>query len=148
MPQHKLELKIGQPAICLRNVNPNEGLCNGTRLIIKRFHSRIIEAEIAVGVHAGNTVYIPRMPLTPSDTDLPFEFKRIQYPLRPAFAMTISKSQGQTLDFVGIWLHDYLFSHGQLYVAMSRVSAIDNIKIAICNNTGKTRNVVYKEVLI
>ncbi len=62
--------------------------------------------------------------------------------------MTISKSQGQTLDFVGIWLHDHLFTHGQLYVAMSRVSSINNLKIAICNNIGTTRNVVYKEVLI
>ncbi len=148
MPQHKLALKIGQPVICLRNVNPSEGLCNGTRLICKRFHSRLIEAEIAVGINSGKTVFIPRMPLTPSDTDLPFDFKRIQFPIRPAFAMTISKSQGQTLDFVGIWLHEHLFTHGQLYVAMSRVSSIDNLKISICNNNGKTRNVVFKEVLI
>jgi len=148
MPQHKLVLKIGQPVICLRNVNPCEGLCNGTRLIIRKFHTRIIEAEIGIGVNAGKIVYVPRMPLTSSDTDLPFDFKRIQFPLRAAFAMTISKSQGQTLDFVGIWLHEDLFTHGQLYVAMSRVSSIENLKIAICNNRGTTRNVVYKEVLI
>ena len=90
---------------------------------------------------------IPRMPLTPSDTGLPFQLRRVQFPVRPAFCMTISKSQGQTLDFVGLWLNESLFIHGQLYVAMSRVSAIDRIKISILNNINVTRNVVFKEVL-
>ena len=93
------------------------------------------------------TVMIPRMPLTSSDTGLPFQLKRIQFPIRPAFCMTISKSQGQTLDFVGLWLNEPLFTHGQLYVAMSKVSAIDRIKIAIFENKNLTRNVVFKEVL-
>ena len=87
------------------------------------------------------------MPLTPSDTGLPFHLKRVQFPIRPAFCMTISKSQGQTLDFVGLWLNEPLFTHGQLYVAMSRVSSIDRIKIAIKDNLNVTRNVVFKEVL-
>ena len=130
MPQHKLILKVGQPVILLRNVNPIEGFCNGTKLICRKFHDRIIEAVIEIGVNAGKIVYITRMPLTPSDKDLPFDMKRIQFPIRPAFAITISKSQGQTLDFVGLWLNEPLFTHGQLYVAMSRVSSMDNIKIS------------------
>ena len=74
--------------------------------------------------------------------------KRIQFTVRSAFAITISKSQGQTLDFIGLWLNEPLFTHGQLYVALSRVSSIDNIKISIPDKEGKTRNVVYKEVLL
>ena len=147
MPPHKLQLKEGQPIILLRNVDPLQGLCNGTRLICKRFFTKLIQAEIATGAHRGEKVYLTRMPLTPSDTDLPFAMKRIQFPIRPAFAMTISKSQGQTLDFVGLWLDEPLFTHGQLYVAMSRVSSPHNIKISL-NATKTTRNVVYKSVLL
>ena len=75
--------------------------------------------------------------------------KRIQFPIRPAFAMTISKSQGQTLEYVGLWLNEPLFTHGQLYVALSRVSSRNNIKISIPHNKNNTtRNVVFKNVLI
>ena len=86
------------------------------------------------------------MPLTPSDTDLLFDMKRIQYPIRPAFTMTISKSQGQALESVGLWLNEPLFTHGQLYVAMSRVFSRKNIKISMPSKT--TKKVVFKKVLI
>ena len=87
------------------------------------------------------------MNLIPSDTSLPFDFQRKQSPIRPSFCITINKSQGQTLDNVSIWLGDgHVFTHGQLYVALSRVSCAKNIKIA-CNNPNKmTRNVVFKEI--
>ena len=49
LPPHKLELKIGQPIMMLRNLNPNVGLCNGTRLIIKNIYHRLIEATISIG---------------------------------------------------------------------------------------------------
>ena len=87
------------------------------------------------------------MNLIPSDTSLPFDFQRCQFPIRPSFCITINKSQGQTLDFVSIWLgDDHVFTHGQLYVALSRVSSFDNIKIATNNKNKLTRNVVYKEI--
>ena len=87
------------------------------------------------------------MSLIPSDTNLPFDFKRHQYPIKPAFCMTINKSQGQTLKFVSIWLgEDHVFTHGQLYVALSRVSSLDNILIAIDHPNLLTRNVVFKNV--
>ena len=43
--------------------------------------------------------------------------------------MTVNKSQGQTIPNVGVYLLDPVFSHGQLYVAMSRATARTNIKI-------------------
>jgi ATP-dependent DNA helicase PIF1 len=147
MPPHKLRLKIGQPIIMLRNLNSTEGLCNGTRLIVTNLHSRLIEAKISFGSFAEKLVFIPRLPLMPSDTNLPFDFTRTQFPIRPAFCITINKSQGQTLDFISIWLgDDHVFTHGQLYVALSRVSSISQIKIAINNQNRLTRNVVFNEV--
>ncbi len=147
LPPHELNLKIGLPVMLIRNINANTGLCNGTRLIIKNIYSRLIEAEISVGNFKGKTVLIPRMALIPSVTELPFEFQRIQFPIRQSFCMTINKSQGQTLEHVSLWLGDeHVFSHGQLYVALSRVSCIDNIKIATNDPNLLTRNVVFREI--
>jgi ATP-dependent DNA helicase PIF1 len=106
-----------------------------------------LDVEIATGKHKGKRFFIPRMAITPSDLDYPFDLKRIQFPIRSAFAMTINKSQGSTLSMVGIYLDEPAFSHGQLYVAMSRVACMENIIIATnSSNEGTTRNVVYKEI--
>jgi hypothetical protein len=50
LPPHKLRVKIGLPIIMLRNLNPNAGLCNGTRLVVKTLHTKFIEATIAIGI--------------------------------------------------------------------------------------------------
>ena len=99
------------------------------------------------GKYKGKLHYIQRIPLTPTDLGIPIDLKRIQFPLRSAFAMTVNKSQGCTLDFVSIYLNEPLFSHGQLYVAMSRVSSLNNLFIATSSEVEEvTRNVVYKEI--
>ena len=76
-----------------------------------------------------------------------FIIKRVKFLIRSAFAMTINKSQGATLKKVGLYLNDPVFTHGQLYVALSRVASLNDIKIAT-NSTieGVTRNVVYHEI--
>ena len=82
----------------MKNIDSRQGLCNGTRLIIRELRDNLIVADIAAGKNKGHTFYIPRMSMSPSDSDLPFVLKRLQFPVLVAFPMTINKSQGQTFD--------------------------------------------------
>jgi hypothetical protein len=148
MPSHKLSFKIGAPVMLLRNLDPLTGLCNGTRLIVRDFTMRVIEAEIITGKGAGNVAFIK---FISDNNDLPFTFARKQFPLQLAYAMTINKSQGQTLSHVGLHLVDDVFSHGELYVAFSCTKAPANVKVQLPNTVhgqiGLMRNVVYEEAL-
>ncbi|KAG6687927.1 hypothetical protein I3842_11G098700, partial [Carya illinoinensis] len=152
-PPHQLLLKQNCPIMLLRNINPSEGLCNGTRLICRNFDHNVIHVEIAIGHQSGKKVFIPKIPFLPRpDENSGFPFKRTQFPIKLSFAMSINKSQGQTLDLVGIYLPQPVFSHGQLYVALSRAKTISAVKILIQpisieepeNNS--TKNIVYTEL--
>jgi hypothetical protein len=151
-PLHRLVLKVGSPVIVLRNLHPGSGLCNGTRLLITRLGDRVIEGKILTGNHAGDTVLIPRIALTSQSTNgLPFTLRRIQFPLRLAFGMTINKSQGQSLTYLGLDLTTPVFAHGQLYVSLSRATKPKHLQILLDNTpagqANQTPNVVYDELL-
>lgn len=158
LPPHKLQLKIGAIVILLRNLNLNEGLCNGTRLSIKKLMQYTIQAEILSGKNKGKLVLIPRITLSPSKEDIPYNMRRKQFPIRLGFAMTINKSQGQSYSEVGVYLPSPVFSHGQLHVALSRAKSRKNLKILLLNsanvkgdkknkNKTYTKNIVFKEIL-
>ncbi|AQK61565.1 hypothetical protein ZEAMMB73_Zm00001d012842 [Zea mays] len=166
LPPHVLKLKVGCPIMLLRNIDPANGLCNGTRLVVRGFQKNSIDAEIVLGQHAGMRIFLPRIPLCPSDDEMfPFQFKRKQFPIRLSFAMTVNKAQGQTIPYVGVYLPKPVFSHGQLYVALSRATARSKVKIlaipvtdekkkkkgvernSAINGATYTKNIVYKEVL-
>jgi len=64
--------------------------------------------------------------------------------------MTINKSQGQSVNYVGLDARSAVFTHGQFYVVISRVTSVHNIKIIWDNQfpSPVTKNIVYPEVLL
>ena len=147
LPPHHLLLKKHASIMLLRNLDPFNGHVNGARYAIRALHKNIIVAVIATGTHAGKEIYLPRIPLIPSANSYPFEMKRKQFPIRLAFAVTCNKSQGQTFDTIGINLQRQMFSHGQLYVALSRVGSPSHVKVLLNDQaTHLTDNVVYGEI--
>ncbi|KAH8975741.1 hypothetical protein BDL97_01G174700 [Sphagnum fallax] len=74
IPPHELHLQEGCPIILLRNMT--NGLANGTRFIVIQLMQHVIEAEVATGLAKGQRVFIPRLSITPSDTErMPFTLR-------------------------------------------------------------------------
>lgn len=149
LPPAHLKLKIGVPLMLLRNVNPANGLCNGTRLILRSLRSRVMEVEIIGGSFHGQRELLPRINNQSNEDDFHFRLTRLQFPVKLAFAMTINKSQGQSLRQVGIDLRTGVFAHGQLYVALSRCTNSRSVTLLLPEGTtSKIKNIVWPEVLL
>ena len=153
LPPGELRSKPGCPVILLQNLCPTQGLCNGTRMVVVRISRRVLEVKLIGGDHHGEHTFIPRITLTPTEgqTSFAFALKRCQFPVNLAFALTINKAQGQSVKKVGIDLQVPVFSHGQLYVALSRATSSQNISVLLPDanrDVCQTCNIVYPEVLV
>ncbi|CAN0904166.1 ATP-dependent DNA helicase PIF1 [Linum grandiflorum] len=130
-PEHELKLKVGVPVILLHNLDQTTGLCNGTRMVIRTMGTWFLDVEVLTGTHIGDRVYLPRL----------------QYPIALLFGMTINKSQGQTLLAVGLCLNCQVFTHGQLYVAVSRVTRRSGLKIISYDDSSQPTQSIKKYCL-
>jgi hypothetical protein len=150
LPLAHLALKVGAPVMILRNLNIAGGVCNGSRGILTRIRNRVLEIRLITGDNAGEKVFIPRMRLQPIEGQLPFTLTRLQFPVRLCFSMSINKSQGQSVQHVGLDFRSPVFTHGQFYVAISRVKSVHNIKAIWPSSEegARTKNIVYNEVLL
>ena len=112
-------------------------------------NDNLLCCEILTGDRAGQLAFIHRISLT-SERNYPFQFQRRQFPVKLAFEMTINKAQGQTFKNIGIDLRRDVFTHGQLYVALSRVKAWNNFKIYLdpAKVVSSIKNYVFKQILI
>eukprot|EP00980_Cylindrotheca_fusiformis_P006343 scaffold1356_cov123-Cylindrotheca_fusiformis.AAC.24 len=141
MPPHELKLKEGAIVMCLRNMSRE--VCNGTKLQILRFRDYLLDCKILVGPGAGKRIALPRIKLRDSSNPEKFCLQRLQFPVSLAYAMTIDKSQGQSLTRVGLSLQSQCFAHGQLYTAMSRPRDVKYLTIMTMAATHQTRSNEY-----
>ncbi|KAK0401796.1 hypothetical protein QR680_015976 [Steinernema hermaphroditum] len=143
LPPHHLRLKVGA-----------DGLCNGTMLQITEIHSDIIKCRrLEEDDRFDQVVYLPRIKFEygTGENDRTVKFRRIQFPIRLAFANTINKAQGQTLQRLGLYLYGQeAFSHGQIYTALSRVRTMSSIRVLKLGlpMPSYLLNVVYYELLL
>ena len=107
----KLCLKVGCPVMVLRNLFPAKGVCNGTRGVVTKMSTHVIEIELLSEEVRGKKVFISRITLILAETQVPFKLERKQFPLKLCFAMTINKSQDQSVTYVGIDIELSVFTH-------------------------------------
>lgn len=152
VPSHKLVLKVDDICIVLRNINRRDGLSNNTRVRI-----------VALGQFSIRVKTLDANPKFHVMSRIRFQFAlpwghevgmtRTQFALRLAYCMTFNKAQGQEWDRVLVDLRNPAFTHGHLYVVLSRIRLSCNIR-AFCDNEHViqehpiTRNVVYTALKI
>ena len=147
LPEHEIRVKVGMPVVITRNLRINSGLCNGSRVLVTEVSNNFIAGVLMSGSHQGDGVTLPRIKLHNKATPRSGQsFFRYQFPIRPAFAMSVNKSQGQTLRRVGVFLQTDVFAHGQLYVALSRVLNVDDLLVARPLGREGIINVVHKSI--
>ena len=164
MADHKLRLKVNSVVILLRNIDVNGGHCNGSKYIVTALGEfRLTLKKLKPKGDDDDILVLPRIPMSStSGTTLPFVLKRLQFPVKPAFAITVNRSQSQTFQGkVGILLPKSVWMHGQLYVMFSRSGDPSNIYVFsdqqefeelieeghLQPNRWYTRNVVFNEIV-
>jgi hypothetical protein len=157
-PPHELSLKVGTVVMIMRNLDQESGLQNGTRIQVTTIKEFAIQGIIITeGPFFKKPCIIPRIKFVIDDPTLfGFTFTRIQFPINVAFAMTIHKSEGQTLLQVGLYLPDPVFTHGMLYTALSRCTTRKGVTVLLGVNQRPpdkhegwyTANIVFRNVLI
>ena len=164
MADHELRLKVNSVVILLRNIDLHGGHCNGTKYIVTELGDfRLTLEKLKPKGDKDDILVLPRIPMSSNSGTLPFVLNRLQFPVKPAFAVTVNRSQSQTFTGkVGILIPKSLWSHGQLYVCFSRSGDPNKIYVFsdqqefqqlieeghLQPNQTYARNVVFNEVIV
>jgi hypothetical protein len=151
-PPHFLKLKKGMMVSVVRNLLPAEGILNGTKVEVINILRNTLVCETLEDAHGTRQILLPR---------ITFEIKtegiivlRRQFPVRPAYAETINRSQGKTLERIVLDLRSPCFAHGQLYVGQGRSrtaaqtgTVTKEEDIDPTTRSVRAQNVVYQEII-
>jgi ATP-dependent DNA helicase PIF1 len=119
-----LTLKIGAQVMLLTNLDQERGLVNGSRGVILHFSATGLPVVRFRSI--SEPIVVDRATWMLPDND---QVGRAQIPLKVAYAITIHKSQGATLDCALIDIGSNTFEYGQAYVALSRVKSLEGLHI-------------------
>ncbi len=149
-PPFKLNLKVGARYMCIRNLNLKRGLINGTMLQLLAVGRRYIQCRVISGPATGGVEILLKnvFTITPEASGLPFTINRRQYPIIPAYCLSIHKAQGQTIKLCGLIFESDPFTHGQLYVALSRVASWESLWVLLRSDEDTIHNMVIKHLLL
>jgi ATP-dependent exoDNAse (exonuclease V) alpha subunit len=145
LPEHLILLKIGMPVVVMQNLYIKQGVCNGSRMLVLDIGSGYLKGQLISGLKCGNVVMIPKIKIHNKGSGrLGLSFYRYQFPVAPAYAMSVNQSQGQTFNCVGVFLETDVFAHGQLYVAFLRVTEVSYLLVAKPEIWPQVVNVCHK----
>ena len=152
VPDHILTLKVGDVCLVVRTLSRKDHLANNTRVRILEVREKLVKIE-TISDLTPRVFLVPRINFTVKSKFGGFEITRTQFPLRLAYAITYNKSQGQTIPTSLIDIRSCPFTHGHLYVAMSRAEDVDQtaffcFESQVEEGAVTVTNVVYPELLL
>jgi ATP-dependent DNA helicase PIF1 len=149
IPPYALRIKTNTYFRLLRNLSIDRGLVKNARVVIQHLGTRLITiTPISNDSSVLSTeVLLPRITFPYDIPSSPYTLHRKQFALGACYATTFNGSQGLTLDRAGIDLTRSVFSHGQLYTALSRVRHRKDICLRLSPDVFQTANVTFSELL-
>ncbi len=150
VPPHQMQLVVGALYELMRNFSAPDRLMNHTPVVLTEVHDHHVVVESLEGA----AFLLPRICFRWVIASGATTMTRRQYPLRPAYAATYNGCQGTTLRRVVFDARRSPFSHGHLYVALSRVRHRDHIRVLVPPDQvhecglASTKNIVWPELLL
>ena len=133
MPPHRLLIKKGAIYMLICTMSVERGLCNGTRFVIHSCDNKfLLVCKQIAGARKGELFCLPRFLLTPTEKGCAFNFSRGQFPIIPAFAMTINKAQGSTVEELGVDLTSDVFSLNQSWSGVCGIFTGQGVAVSAC----------------
>jgi ATP-dependent DNA helicase PIF1 len=149
VPPSNLNLKVKGRYMIMKNYDGKRGAINGTLCEMMKCPRHVLQVRLLTGNQEGRIIMLPRcsFTVTTENSGLPFQFCRVQFPIIPAYCVTVHKAQGQSLVRAGLYIDRDCFTHGQLYTALSRVGGWDKLAVLLLTNDKFLRNVVKKYMI-
>ena len=148
-PPAVLQLKVGARYMIVKNYDHQRGVVYGTLCELLTYGRALLQVRLLTGTQAGRIIVLPRCSfhVSPENSGLPFAFTRCQFPLIPAYCVTVHKAQGQSLEAAGLYFEQDCFAHGQLYTALSRTGGWHALHVLLPPTETVLMNLVRQHIL-